>query len=73
MGKKRSVKYDFSKSPTTSIKQLQYGELRARHGSEKGSFQWKVFEFPLVCPPLEVEQGLLSPGTETPFEACMRT
>lgn len=68
VGKKPSVKYHFSSSPTTSIKQFQYDELRARHGSEKGSFQWNVFEFPLTCSSPEVEQAVLSPGAETPFQ-----
>lgn len=69
--KNPSVKCDFSNSPTTSIKQFRYGELRARHGSEKGFFPWKMSEFPLACSCPEVEKGVLGPGEQTPFQACV--
>lgn len=39
--------------------------------AQKKSFQWEMFEFPLACSCPEVEQGLLGPGAETPFQACM--
>jgi len=64
-------KYHSSNSHTTSIKQFQYGELRTKHRWEKGSFHLKVFEFPLASSLLEVEQGVLSPGAETAFQACV--